>query len=1209
MKKSHESTIIKSVLFLFLVFSLFNFKLFSQEASDPKVIRVGWYESACFQEGMSHSEDKSGYAYEYLARISDYTAWKYEYVYGEWADLYEKLKSGQIDVLAGVSITEERKKYMLFPNYVMGTDNYYLYQHSDSPSLDPENPDSFAGKKLGGVKDNRMTTYLEQWLKNNGIKTEVVYYDGFSERDEAFSSYKIDAIAATDNNIKTNSGYTPVAKVGEESFYLAVTKNRNDILIELNSVLGTLLHLSPNYLDALQVKCYGSTLANSILLKEEQEWFDNHPVVKVGYLKDYMPFCGLDKSGNVSGIITDIASSMLGSLKTNTKVQLDYIAYESPQEMAEALTKDEIDLSFPVIAERRYLTEMDIAGTFEIISVPFVVGYKGTISDDTFDVIITNTRPLKSLMEGHTTSTFIKADSAEKCLDAIQSGKATCTIMSSYRLMELLNNRKYSDIKTMPYSENIDYCIGINKNSTILLRILNKGISFLNKTSIIDASYKYLQENSQYTAGDFIKEHLSFFIFLFLAIFASFVIGFGVYLGVIRKSKLKLQENLEKVNILAALSQEYEAVHVADLDLKTLSTMRLSKGMEQFDYEVSTLPYASAVVSLVNQFVLTDMREDFLKFLEIEAMKRRMEENNSFTYRYGIVNDGSGHYIYEMTFVRVSNDLNRHLLVIGTKSIDDILRYEREQGQYNEALLSESSFFYGFDVTDGRIDGKFITKKGYNPLFDLKLEFPMTYDEFNQIRSEELGMYAATEQESELWTCEGLKKSYREGKKTVSIRYASTKLDIYWTATIILTEDDISHHLHAVYICKDVSDTVKDQQKRQNELEKALEAAEQANRAKTMFLNNMSHDIRTPMNAILGFADLMEKEKENPEALSGHLKKLKDSGEYLLEIINNVLDMARIESGKTPVVESIMDLENAEEFVISAFEDLMKEKNQKFIVTKNIQHRYVLLDCPKHQQITMNLISNAIKYTPENGEIRMNLEEFPCEESGFGTYVMTISDNGIGMKPEFVEHIFDSFSRERNTTESKIIGTGLGMSIVKRLVDLLGGTIEVESEPGIGSKFTVTFKHKIVLQQETKTEEEQSVDVEEEKLNGKRILLVEDNEFNAEIATVILEDFGLLIDHACDGVECIDMLEKSEENYYDLILMDIQMPNMDGYQTTELIRKMEDSYRKNIPIIAMTANAFEEDKKKAFDAGMNSHLAKPIKSNEVKSELERFLCN
>lgn len=434
-------------------------------------------------------------------------------------------------------------------------------------------------------------------------------------------------------------------------------------------------------------------------------------------------------------------------------------------------------------------------------------------------------------------------------------------------------------------------------------------------------------------------------------------------------------------------------------------------------------------------------------------------------------------------------------------------------------------------------------------------------------------------------------------KKRFSTKFRCLDLEhnYIWVNFIVIKFDAINEaptRISVGYVNTDAE--VAAENARQKQLKDALERAEAANIAKTNFLSNMSHDIRTPMNAVLGFARLMEGVVNNPVVVADYLKKIRFSGEYLLAIINNVLDLASIDSGKVQLDEGFMDVLDASNSFDAIIEGELKRKNIKIYPTSDIKHRYVYADSAKLRQIMVNLVSNAVKYTGEGGEIHLEFTELPCDREGYGTYVTTVRDNGIGMSKEFQEKIYDSFTRERNTTDCGISGTGLGMSIVKKLVDLMDGQIEMESELGKGTTFRVINTHKIIDSPEKFLEKRLGQNEDNMDFKGKRILLAEDNELNAEIARTILEDLGLLVDHVEDGVECVNALGKSEMGYYDLILMDIQMPNMDGYKATRVIRNMENRLKANIPIYAMTANAFEEDKKKALEVGMDGHLAKPI---------------
>ena len=394
----------------------------------------------------------------------------------------------------------------------------------------------------------------------------------------------------------------------------------------------------------------------------------------------------------------------------------------------------------------------------------------------------------------------------------------------------------------------------------------------------------------------------------------------------------------------------------------------------------------------------------------------------------------------------------------------------------------------------------------------------------------------------------------------------------------------------------------------EEELEKAAIEARMANEAKTRFLFYMSHDIRTPMNAIIGFADLLEKHLDDKKRVIDYISKIKHSSSFLLSLINYVLEMARIESGKATLKTETGDLKNLVNTLNDVFEPSIEEKKLQYTYNLKVENPYVHCDKTKLREILLNVISNSIKYTPEGGSVTVDItEEGHDAEKKVSFYRFTIEDTGIGMSKEYLPHIFEEFSRENTSTESKVIGTGLGLPIVKSLVDLMGGTIEVSSEVAVGTK-TIIILPFLVSEEECKdaVQEQQESTKLLTLLMGKRILLAEDNELNAEIAFTILEEEGLKVEWAEDGIKCLEMLKKVPEDYYDMILMDIQMPNMDGYRTTEEIRSLPDK-RAQIPIVAMTANVFDEDKKKAYEAGMNGYIAKPIDTKAIFSTLGEIL--
>lgn len=392
----------------------------------------------------------------------------------------------------------------------------------------------------------------------------------------------------------------------------------------------------------------------------------------------------------------------------------------------------------------------------------------------------------------------------------------------------------------------------------------------------------------------------------------------------------------------------------------------------------------------------------------------------------------------------------------------------------------------------------------------------------------------------------------------------------------------------------------------EKKLQKSVREARAANEAKTRFLFNMSHDIRTPMNAIIGFAELLEMHLDEKERAQDYVKKIRSSSSFLLSIINYVLEMARIESGKATLKSEIGNFEELVNSLDAVFEPAVKEKGLEYHCKLDVEHSNVICDQTKIREIILNIVGNAIKYTPEGGKVSMKITESPSETSERVLYKLTIEDNGIGMSEEYLPHIFEEFTRERTTTESKIIGTGLGLPIVKSLVDLMQGSIEVESELGKGTKFEVILPLKIVTEQQMNEKQEKTAQMIPDALRGKKILLAEDNELNAEIAMTILEEYGFEVTKTADGKECLEELKRMPEHTYDIILMDIQMPNMDGYEATTQIRAL-DGERSRIPIVAMTANAFDEDKKKAIDTGMNGHVAKPIDIHVLIRTLKEVL--
>ena len=388
-------------------------------------------------------------------------------------------------------------------------------------------------------------------------------------------------------------------------------------------------------------------------------------------------------------------------------------------------------------------------------------------------------------------------------------------------------------------------------------------------------------------------------------------------------------------------------------------------------------------------------------------------------------------------------------------------------------------------------------------------------------------------------------------------------------------------------------------------MEEAKREAVEANRAKSTFLSNMSHDIRTPMNAIIGFTDLLEKHQNEPERRQDYINKIKGSSALLLGLINNILEMSRIEKGHLDLDIQAWSVGMMYDSCCSVFVDMMAQKGLTFRHSVDVEYEYLFCDPIKVRDVLFNLISNAYKYTAPGGKVELYMRQLPCDEQGYTIMETVVKDNGQGMSADFLPHIFEEFTREHTSTDVKVEGTGLGMPIVKKLLDLMGGTIEVESEQGKGTTFTVRIKHRIAKKADMfNVDMPELADVD---FKGRRILLAEDNDLNAEIAIEILQEADLVVERAVDGLACVEKIKAAPAGYYDVVLMDIQMPRMNGYEATRTIRRLEDKGKANVTILAMTANAFEEDKREALESGMNAHLAKPIEVDKLITLLKRSL--
>ena len=910
------------------------------ETAPVKVVRVGSFEDTfnyCNEKGA-----RKGYGYELLQTLSGYTGWQFEYVTCDWSDCFEKLENGEIDIMGGISYTEDRAEEMLFSDEPMGEEKYYLYADLSRADISASDYKTLNGKKIGVLMGTEPEVMLTEWEEKHGIKTQHVNISNNEDVKQKLANHEIDCFVSLEESYWAELGISTITRVGKSSIYYVLNKDRPDLKEELDNAMHALDEEAPFYTADL-CKKYFSLDYKPILTGEEKAWLKEHGAIRMGFLTSDRGVSTYDPAtGEITGTITDyiqFAADCLG----NQELEFQLVGYDDKEAELNALKSGEIDMIFhfdqsPNLAEEYRVACTNTTWTSNMMAVTnkqlFIENEVNRVAVPQNKISLT-----RYIAFYYPQWEIVDCDTQEDAIKLVKDGQADCFITG------VSSEAKYSKIYgfySVPLPNPARSCFAVNSGNRSLLSILNKTIKAMPANMLTSSLAMHKSSARKVTLSDFIKDN--FFMVLL----------------------------------------------------------------------VSSIAVAAVLLTI-------------LKLLQ-------------------------------------------------------------------KARKAEAA-----------------AKKAANDTQEL-----------------------------------------------------NAKLQV------------------------------------------AVENAESANHAKSTFLFNMSHDIRTPMNAIIGYADLASRHLDDPAKLEKYMENIQVCGQNLLMLLNNVLDLARIENDKTEMEYSVSDVDKDFRNCIAMFRNQADSKGQTLTVTTHLLHPYVYVDIPHLTEVCTNLVSNAVKYTGAGGTIRCDVTQKPGEKEGWCDTVVTVADNGIGMSQEFQKHIFEPFERERTSTISKVEGSGIGMGIVKKLVGLMGGTVAVESKIGVGSKFTVTIPCRIASEDETQAKRE--INPSDQKcLCGTRILLTEDNDLNAEIATELLQEEGCTVDRAKDGVECVDMLEKAANGTYQLILMDIQMPVMNGYDAAKKIRRMDDPQKAGIPIIAMTANAFTEDRQVALDAGMNDHIAKPINMNVLVPTLRKYL--
>ncbi len=673
------------------------------------------------------------------------------------------------------------------------------------------------------------------------------------------------------------------------------------------------------------------------------------------------------------------------------------------------------------------------------------------------------------------------------------------------------------------------------------------------------------------------------------------------------KQRAKLRKTLQNVDLINALCSQYSDVFQVSLDKNAYKVLRLQgKNASELDpFEVELITSTDELVSYVCEHMSEAESKRFLDIVDFENVKISLWDKDEFVECFQCEYGGRKQYV-ELKVVGLG-EAPYSSVVMGFVDVTETVIADEENEKNRQIVDALSDDYIAVFYVDAAThmmemlratDEYFV--ENYGAYFTKGVKYDdvvrvYTSKDTNVDEDDELYKYCDFDYIlSELEKLKVLAISYRRNANGVERQYRMK-------AVRVLEKNKI---VGVVLGFADIEDEYRSDLAYQDQLNSALREAKSASASKTNFLFNMSHDIRTPMNAILGFSTLAKKEINNPEKIEDYLGKIESAGKHLLELINDVLDMARIENGKVELNPVSIDVREHFNSTVEMFKIDMEKKGIEFNASINVEHPFILADTLRFKQIDLNLLGNALKYTKTGGKVWYKVKELPCDMKDRVLYEIVIQDTGIGMSEEFQKNVFKLFEREKRDSIIEEQGTGLGLAITKRLVDMMGGTITCHSVLNKGTEFKCLLYFDKA--KENKIEEETtSVDVS--KLEGKRILLVEDNDINREIATMILEEVGIIVEEAVDGTYAVDMMNCADSDYYDLILMDIQMPYMDGYKATRIIRSAEKNSGEHIPIVAMTANAFDEDKKKAFESGMDAHLAKPVNTNELYKELVRLI--
>lgn len=1174
-------------------------------------VKVGFYKLDGYHE-MDEKGRKSGYGFDFLSLTSRYANLNYEFVgYDKtWEETLQMLERGEIDLVTSAQKTKEGMKKFEF-SVPIGSNMICINVLATNERFKPDDFETFKGMTIGLLAGSSSNEKVMQYAKDNDFTFKAKYYSSADELSKALQNGEVDAIAAS--NLRRIKDEKTISEFGREQFYAIARKGDTKLIEKINYAIEQMNTSEGNWKDTLFHDNYELENYVSLSFTEEEKAFIeeySRTGKKLIFAVDnsWAPF-SWKEGDEYYGIIPEYCKHLMEMCGIN------YEFYIRDEEITNAdVLSDKIPQAYFCYTLKGEETEAKgLIASPEILKVGTCYVMRKDIKEIKCVGLCDSTPMLNSMLEFDSQVRIKKFRNTNEAVEAVRKGTIDAVCVYNYDGERVLNNdiSRVLIIKPIPgYTLSIR-AVCLEETDHILMSILSKCISRVDPTELDTI----VSRSISYSVADITwKDLIAIYpiAFSMMCMIGTLLILF-VIITLYRKN-LQAKMNAEKAefyNIIKGLSSEYYALwHINSENLMMRFLRSADKETEKLVevLEKQVVNYDKAIEEYIENYVCEEDRERVREAVCAETVIEKVKEDSIYTINYLKRNEKSETSYHQMTYARIPTESERVDFALGFRDVDDQVKEEIRQRQILKDALAQAEERDSIIVNAGygvwhiiQEDGKLPRMKATPKMLEILgvTEHSLTEEEiydfwYSRILESEMPSVEASIQE--MVHNKFSENTYRWLHPMKGVRYVRCG-----GRAQFLSE----HKQELSGYHSDVTEIVMYEEENKRMLAEAKVLAEQANDAKTAFLFNMSHDIRTPMNAILGFTDLMDKYQEDAERRQDYIRKIKESGEVLLSILNNVLEMARIEKGTVIVDEQAWSMEQFCDTLLSVFQEQMTQKGIEFTMTNNIKNKYVFCDPTKLQEVFLNIISNAYKYTNKGGKVTMDLEEISSDREGYTLYKTTVSDTGIGMSETFLPRLFEEFSREKNSERNSIEGTGLGMPIVKRLVELMGGTINVESKKGIGTRFTVVIPHKIAKKEDIV--DHSISEIAEDSFVGKRILIAEDNDLNAEIAMEILREAGFYVERAEDGQECVKMVKLNKAFYYDLILMDIQMPELNGYEATRIIRAMDELEKASIPIIAITANAFEEDKKEAYAAGMNAHLGKPIVVRDLMRTLAEVL--